>query len=326
MDSSSPVTATVILLTYRQKDTVARAMESLLRQECPYRYEILVADDGSPDATREICAQYAAIYPDIIRMMPESPNKGLVDNYFDAVEAAEGRYVADCAGDDEWLDPMRLQRQIDALEADASLSAVCCDVEVLNTADGSSEVTAGKVYEGSGTPEFADGATVLKGALDSESGLPFILSSALFRREPLMALLRTHPEVVRCHDGGVEDIPVISALGASGGVLRLPFVGYRYYIDGESLSNSRSDERQYRFTARVSDMVRRLGDFYGMEPKDQITFFNAKFSYMAGLARRANDPALAADLKRRLPLWRLPLPLKARLNLLLLKLKSRFFN
>ncbi|MDE5840530.1 MAG: glycosyltransferase, partial [Muribaculaceae bacterium] len=175
MDTSSPVIATVILLAFRQKDTVARAMESLLRQECPYRYEILVADDGSADGTRETCARYAAIYPDIVRMMPEAPNKGLVDNYFDAVEAASGKYIADCAGDDEWLDPMRLRRQIEALEADASLSAVCCDVEVFNNRDGRSEVKVGSIFQGSEAPELADGPTVLKGALDSVSGLPFIL-------------------------------------------------------------------------------------------------------------------------------------------------------
>ncbi|MDE6341966.1 MAG: glycosyltransferase [Muribaculaceae bacterium] len=324
VDDASPVVATVILLCYRQKDTIARAIESLLRQDCPYRYEILVADDGSDDGTREICSEYAGRFPDIFRMLPLGKNKGLIDNYFDAVIAARGKYVADCAGDDEWLDSRRLQLQIEALNADPTLSAVCCGVEVFNVAEGRSHVSRGSLFGDDSVGELrASGPDVLRGALDSVAGLPFVLSGALFRRDPVVRVLEENPGILRCYDGGVEDIPLICVLAEAGDVLSLPIVGYRYYIDGESLSNNLSYEKQYRFYASVSSMVRRLGKYYGFRPEDQIRYFRAKFLYMASLARLSGNKSLAADLKGRCAEWRMPLPLKARLHLLLLRLSPR---
>ncbi len=323
-NDASPVVATVILLCYNQKDTVARAIESLLRQECPYRYEILVADDCSEDGTTEICREYAARFPDIFRMLPREKNKGLIDNYFDAVKAARGAYVADCAGDDEWLDSRRLRLQIEALDADKTLSAVTCGVEVCHTADGRRDISRGSVFKGDDDKALrAEGPDVLKGTLDSVAGLPFVLSGALYRREPVVRTLDESPGILRCHDGGVEDIPLLCVLAKAGDVLSLPIVGYRYYIDGESISNNLSYEKQYRFYASVSSMVRRLGEYYGFTPQDQIDFFRAKFLYMASLARLSGNKALASDLKRRCREWGMPLPLKARLHLLLLRLSPR---
>lgn len=78
----------VIILTYNQQHTIAQAIESVLAQDTSeYRVEIVIGDDGSTDATREICSGYAARYPERIRLMPEAPNKGVVRNYFDTLEA-----------------------------------------------------------------------------------------------------------------------------------------------------------------------------------------------------------------------------------------------
>ncbi len=81
----------VIILTYNQQHTVAQAIESVLAQNTPdYCVEIVIGDDGSTDATRDICSGYAARYPERIRLMPEAPNKGVVRNYFDTLEACRG--------------------------------------------------------------------------------------------------------------------------------------------------------------------------------------------------------------------------------------------
>lgn len=318
--------ATIILLTYQQRHTVKKAMESLLAQECDFRFEILVADDGSSDGTREICEGYAMRYPDLIRIMPAQPNKGLVDNYFDAVQRARGLYVTDCAGDDEWIDSGRLRKQIEALDADGSLSAVFCDVVAYDSSTGVSHVKKSSLFSHGEVSEGRrfSGSDVLRRALDSVDSLPFVLSGALYRRKPIVEALERYPEVMRCHDGGVEDIPVICALGASGDVMYLPFMGYRYYVGGESLSNNLSVGKAYGFCAGVSSMVRRLGKHYGLSPSDQKDFFKAKFVYMAGLSRLSGDSSLADDLKLRVAEWDMPLPVKARLHLLLLRLRSKW--
>ncbi|MDE6011068.1 MAG: glycosyltransferase family 2 protein [Muribaculaceae bacterium] len=312
--------ATVIILAYKQEKTIARTIESVLRQECEYPFEILVADDGSPDATRTVAAQYARRYPDKIRLMPKMPNKGIVDNYFDAVEAARGEYLGDCAGDDEWLDPHRLHKQIEALDANPDASAVCCDVESYDVMTGQTGLMRGSLFsEASATePVKISGRDVLLGALNHTSRLPFVLSGAIYRRAPIAELLTHHPELLRCHDGGVEDVPLIAALGRAGDVIHLPFNGYRYYIDGESLSNNLSFEKEYQFGARVARMVRRLGIAYGLSARDQSAFFNDKIPYLAAQARHARRSDMSDDLRQLVKEWGLPMPFRARVHLWLL--------
>ena len=97
----------VIVICYNQRDTISRALDSVLAQEdCDY--EVIIGDDASADGTREVCEEYARRYPGRVRLMPAAPNKGVVDNYFDCFDAARGEYVADCAGDDYWLGTRRL--------------------------------------------------------------------------------------------------------------------------------------------------------------------------------------------------------------------------
>ena len=316
--------ATLIILTYNQAATIGRAIESVLRQECRYPFELLIADDASTDGTREICKEYALRFPDKIRMMPEAVNKGVVDNYFDAVEAARGEYIADCAGDDEWLSTDRLERQISELESDRTLSAVASYVEGYVVATGQRRLMPSNVFtiphDTSDLKEqTAFGKEITRKVLDSVNALPFVLSGALYRGEPIKKLLKDSPEIIRCKDGGVEDVPLIAALGASGDVRMLPIIGYRYYIDGESVSNNLSFEKTYRFTARIARLVRKLGKYYGLKSKEQDNFFRSKFPYMAAQIRHSDNRALIADFKSLIKEWGRPLPIRGKLHLLLMR-------
>jgi glycosyltransferase involved in cell wall biosynthesis len=76
------VTISVIVCTYNQEATIARALDAILAQQCTVPYEVIIGEDASTDNTRKICQEYAKKYPDIIRIMPEAPNKGIVDNYY----------------------------------------------------------------------------------------------------------------------------------------------------------------------------------------------------------------------------------------------------
>ena len=316
--------ATIIILTYNQVATIGRAIESVLRQECRYPFELLIADDASTDGTREICKEYALRFPDKIRMMPEAVNKGVVDNYFDAVEAARGEYIADCAGDDEWLSTDRLERQISELESNKSLSAVASYVEEYIVATGQRRLMPSNVFTiphdtSDLTEQTASGKEITRKVLDNVNALPFVLSGALFRGEPIKRLLRENSDIIRCKEGGVEDVPLIAALGASGDVKMLPLLGYRYYIDGESVSNNLSFEKTYRFTARIARLVRKLGKYYGLKSKEQDNFFRSKFPYMAAQIRHSGNRALIADFKSLIKEWGRPLPIRGKLHLQLMR-------
>lgn len=73
----------VIIVTYNQADSIGRSIESVLSQQCDFIFEIIIGEDGSTDNTREVCEDYARRFPEIVRMMPKAPNKGVVDNYFE---------------------------------------------------------------------------------------------------------------------------------------------------------------------------------------------------------------------------------------------------
>lgn len=324
--STGRIKATIILLTYNQEKTVGRAMESLLRQTCGYSFEILVADDGSTDGTRAICEKYAVRYPDRIRILPESRNRGIVDNYFDAVLSANGEYIADCAGDDEWLDAYRLEKQIRTLEENPRVMAVSSNVETFYPATNEKRITPGCMMteEETAKKNYFTGESVLKALFNHTDSLPYVLSSALYRRAPVVRLLEENPDVIRCHDGGVEDVPVIAALAAAGDVMYLPLKGYRYYVDGESASNNHPFDREYMMTADVTGMTLRLADHYGVSRKEMKRFLGAKLPYMAAQVRHADDPALADDLKRRLREWHVGMPIRGLLHLWILGIKKIF--
>ncbi|MDE7136270.1 MAG: HAD-IIB family hydrolase, partial [Muribaculaceae bacterium] len=139
-EKTAPVVS-VLIITYNQHDTISRAIDSVLEQETDYPYEILIGDDGSTDGTRRICEEYASRYPNLIRLMPEAPNKGMLRNYFDTLAAARGKYIADCAGDDCWCDPRKIDMMTEILEKNPDVTAVFSDARLVYESDPSRNVT-----------------------------------------------------------------------------------------------------------------------------------------------------------------------------------------
>ena len=100
----------VIVCTYNQEDTIGRTLESILSQECHLPVEIVIGEDGSSDGTLAVCEQYQKQHPDVVRILANPVNKGFVRNYFDCLRACRGKYIADCAGDDFWIDRRKLEK------------------------------------------------------------------------------------------------------------------------------------------------------------------------------------------------------------------------
>lgn len=120
------IDVSVIMATYFHEDYVAQALDSVLAQETTLRYEILVGDDASEDRTPEIIREYAAKYPDIIRPVLREKNLGAGGgNSRDLRYRAKGKYIAPLEGDDFWLDPKKMQKQWEFLEAHPEYSACC---------------------------------------------------------------------------------------------------------------------------------------------------------------------------------------------------------
>ena len=108
------------IITYNQKDYIAQCIEGVLMQQTDFSIELVIGDDNSTDGTAEIVAQYARQYPDLIKTnLREVRGTGIPgkDNFLTTMEMCTGEYISLCDGDDYWTDPLKLQKQIDFLEA-----------------------------------------------------------------------------------------------------------------------------------------------------------------------------------------------------------------
>ena len=126
------IDVSVIMLTYNHEDYIAQAIESVLMQETSLRYELIIGDDASTDRTPEIVREYARKYPDIIRAVLREKNLGANRNYLNIVSKQFGRYTATLEGDDFWIDPQKMQKQYDFLEAHSEYIGCCSKCLVVN--------------------------------------------------------------------------------------------------------------------------------------------------------------------------------------------------
>ena len=107
----------IVCITYNHEPYLPQALDGCLMQRTTFPIEIILAEDCSTDGTRAICEEYAKRYPDKIRYIWSETNVGAVANERRAMEAAQGKYIAFCEGDDYWTDADKLQRQVDFMES-----------------------------------------------------------------------------------------------------------------------------------------------------------------------------------------------------------------
>ncbi len=112
------------LMTYNHGQFIGKAIESVLMQEVNFPYELVIAEDRSTDDTREIVLAYKKKYPNVIRLLLQDENVGMKKNSNDLRRACWGKYRANLEGDDYWIDPCKLQKQVDFLESHPDFVAI----------------------------------------------------------------------------------------------------------------------------------------------------------------------------------------------------------
>jgi len=122
----------VLMVTYNHAPYISQAIDSVLRQEIDYPYELIIGEDCSTDATRKIVLEYQKKYPHVIRVITSACNVGSKSNSWRIREACRGRYVALCEGDDYWHHPQKLQKQVDYLEVHQNVGLVHSGGDVIS--------------------------------------------------------------------------------------------------------------------------------------------------------------------------------------------------
>lgn len=119
----SNIIVSILCITYNHEKFIEQAINGFLAQKTNFAFEIIIRDDASTDTTADIIKSYAEKYPRIIKPIYESHNRfGLVDPFTVTRAAAKGRYLAYCEGDDYWIDPLKIQKQVDYFNSKPNLS------------------------------------------------------------------------------------------------------------------------------------------------------------------------------------------------------------
>lgn len=113
----------ITTITYNHEPYIRDALEGFVMQKTSFPFVAIVHDDCSTDGTASILREYAEKYPDIILPIFENENQyskhdgSLSDIIIAARESTGAKYIALCEGDDYWIDPLKLQKQVDFLES-----------------------------------------------------------------------------------------------------------------------------------------------------------------------------------------------------------------
>lgn len=118
----------VIVPVYGVENVLSRCVDSILAQTYE-NLEIILVDDGSPDACPAICDEYADRYPQIRAV--HKPNGGLTSAWKEGVRHASGDLIGFVDSDD-WIEPDMYERLCEELlhqEADMAMAGLVFDYE-----------------------------------------------------------------------------------------------------------------------------------------------------------------------------------------------------
>ena len=158
--------------TYNQREYIQDTLNGFVIQQTVFPFVCLVIDDASNDGEQEVlkswmdreCDMSKAEIIDIptsqVIILPHKTNKfcafafyllkqNLYDNREKKMEHVHPwrmrcTYEAICEGDDYWIDPLKLQKQVDVLESDSAISMV---YTAFSTVDQTGNTTLRKFHQ-----------------------------------------------------------------------------------------------------------------------------------------------------------------------------------
>lgn len=123
MNKTETIFLSVCVRTHNQERFIGEALDSVLRQNTTFPFEIIVSDDASTDGTVGILQDYQKQNPEKIRLLLQETNIGGPENLKRVIEASYAIYITCLDGDDFYTDDYKLQKQIDVLEAHPEYAA-----------------------------------------------------------------------------------------------------------------------------------------------------------------------------------------------------------
>jgi glycosyltransferase involved in cell wall biosynthesis len=242
----------ILLVSYNQEAYIKEAVESIILQEIPFEYEIIIADDCSTDRTVEIIQQTFSDYHRNCIMMRSDKNIGISKNYRQGFAACKGEYIAVMEGDDYWKDPLRLKKHVAFLDDNPSCVLSFNRLKIYNQLKST-------IKDQNWThPEDIEFITTSMMALKNRIGN---LSACVFRRS---ALQKLSPDL---YDLGTADWMLGMAIGEHGTLAKLkePMSVYRVHEKGKWSGRSNKENLSRLINITIPKYDKFLGYKYHAE-------------------------------------------------------------
>ena len=107
---------TIICRTYNHEQFITQTLNGIIFQKTNFKFKVLIGDDLSTDTTPLLLQNYKKKYPELIEIIPTKEKLYSVKNLINLSKYVKTKYVAICDGDDSWIDPYKLYKQVYFLE------------------------------------------------------------------------------------------------------------------------------------------------------------------------------------------------------------------
>ena len=124
--STTPLVS-VLCLAYNHESYIEQCINGFVMQQCSFPFEVIIHDDASIDKSADIIQKYCSRYPELFVTILQHENQfskhvPITTNHMFPI--ARGKYIAFCEADDYWVDPLKLQKQVNFMESHPDYS-VC---------------------------------------------------------------------------------------------------------------------------------------------------------------------------------------------------------
>lgn len=278
----------IVVVSYNQVEFIEQALAGCVRQRENYpRIEIIVADDGSTDGTRDVIARWAGDHPGLITLVGSASNRGIAANFNAGLAAANGVYLAWLGGDDVML-PGKIGRQVAVLEANPAASGSYHDAEVFSWPENKTMGLFSQLYGGRA---FTVREVDAKRMLDPR--VQMLPSTLLLRRDRMPPAFDGR---FRFHNDYIFDFEMVAT---GGPYVRMDgvFVRYRKHLKSIGLDEKVRATMLEENMMAMGLLLARFPQFTGLIRKRMVYYIlvEALKTLHAGDRRRARQLLSAAS-------------------------------